>query len=218
MKLFALLSIFVPSLAFGQWRVAQDIPEDFHMHRGFYLSLTGGPAFGSITINATNASFGTMKLGGGSFQFDFKIGGVISEELNLILSCDVISRSFTNSSVTIDGSSVSTITDVTARDAMYGVGLTKYFMPDNIFISGTVGIGDFTMDGNNNSYGSRSKSGFGLQGKGGKEWWVSDYWGLGVAAGLGYLSADDQADPFNPAYSARISTTKFFVAFNTTFN
>jgi len=196
-----------------QESASQDIPKGFHKHDGFYLSFAGGPAIGAITLNATNASFNKMEMSGAGFQFDFKIGGVISEESNLILSFDVISRAISSPALTIDGNSVSTTSDVTASDVLYGVGITKYFMPDNIFINATVGVGTFSLDISNST--SSSKSGFGFQLKGGKEWWVSDNWGLGVAAGLSYISADDQT---NSSYSATISTTKFFVVFNTTFN
>jgi hypothetical protein len=71
-----------------------------------------------------------------------------------------------------------------------------------------------TINGTNSS----SQSGFTFQFKVGKEWWVSDNWGLGIAAGLGYLSADDQTEPSYPDYSGKLETTKFFVVFNTTFN
>jgi hypothetical protein len=195
---------------------AQNIPKGFHLHDGFYMSLNGGLAFGTITLEATNAGFNKMEFDGGGFQIDFKFGGVISEEDNLILSFDIISRAISSPSLTVNGSSVSTTSSVTAGDVMYGVGITKYFMPENIFINATVGITRFSLTINNTN--SSSQSGFGFQLKGGKEWWVSDNWGLGVAAGLGYSSADDQTESSNPSYSGKLSTTKFFLVFNTTFN
>jgi hypothetical protein len=88
-------------------------------------------------------------------------------------------------------------------------------MPDNYFINATVGLGKFTMQYNNTQ--STSESGFGFQIKGGKEWWVSDNWALGVAGGLAYLSANDQTVS-GSNYSGKLSTTKIFVVFNTTFN
>ena len=216
MKTIAVLLLVVPLIGFAQSLEGQNVPPGFHTHDGFYLSLNGGPAFGSITLNATNAPFNKMEFGGGGFQFDFKIGGVISEEQNLILSFDLISRAISSPTITVDGNSASTTSNVTANDELYGVGITKYFMPSNMFLNATVGIAKFTLQ--NNGTTSNSQSGFGLQIKGGKEWWLSSQWGLGVAAGFAYLSADDQSDPNYPGYSATISTTKFFVVFNTTFN
>ena len=186
------------------------------MHDGFYLSLTGGPAFGSITLDGTNGGFDKIELSGAGGQFDFKIGLVVSEEANLILSFDLISRAISSPTLTMDGTTVNTTSDVTASDLLFGAGITKYFMPANIFINATVGAGQFSLDLNNTT--SNSQTGFGFQIKGGKEWWVSDNWALGVAAGLSYISAPDQTDPSLPRYSGTLSTTKFFVVFNTTFN
>lgn len=216
MKTIALLLIVVSSLGFAQGPVTQDVPKRFHMHDGFYLSITGGVAYGPITLTGTNGGFNKIEVKGDGGQFDFKIGAVISEEANLILSFDLISRAISSPTLTMDGARVNTTSDVTASDLLYGVGITKYFMPENMFINATVGIGKFSMDFNGTT--SNSQSGFGLQIKGGKEWWVSDNWGLGVAAGLSYISASDAADASNPRYSGTLSTTKFFVVFNTTFN
>jgi hypothetical protein len=216
MKEVAFLLILVSSLGFAQGSASADVPEGYHIHDGFYLSLNGGPASGVITLNATGVSFKKQEYSGGGFQFDFKIGGVISEEANLILSFDMISRAISGPTFTQDGFSSVTTNNITASDVMYGVGITKYFMPSNIFVSTTVGIGKFVVNFSGSQ--ASSQTGFGLQLKGGKEWWVSDDWGLGVAAGFAYISADDQKEPAYPSYSATLSTTKFFVVFNTTFN
>lgn len=216
MKTIALFVILVSSMGFAQGPATQDVPKGFHMHDGFYLSLTAGPAFGTITLDATNAAFKKIEMSGAGGQFDFKIGAVIAEEENLVLSFDVIARAISAPTLTMDGATVNTTSDVTANDVLFGAGITKYFMPGNIFISATVGVGQFSMDFNNTT--SNSQEGFGFQLKGGKEWWVSDNWGLGVAAGLSYISASDQADASNARYSGKLSTTKFFVVFNTTFN
>jgi len=215
MKNILIALFFVSSIGLAQTPEEQTIPKGFHQHDGFYLSLTGGPAFGKITVEAANASFKKIEMSGAGFQFDFKIGGVISEENNLILSFDVISRAISGPTMTVDGNSANTNTDVTAGDVIYGVGITKYFMPDNIFINATVGLAKFTMQYNNAQ--STSESGFGFQIKGGKEWWVSDNWALGVAGGLAYISANDKTVS-GSNYSGKLSTTKFFVVFNTTFN
>ncbi|HCA81638.1 MAG TPA: hypothetical protein DEP53_18065 [Bacteroidetes bacterium] len=216
MKTITFLLVLVSSVGFAQGSVALDVPEGFHMHDGFYLSLTGGPAIGSITLDGTNGGFDKIELSGAGGQFDFKIGLVVSEEANLILSFDLISRAISSPTLTMDGTTVNTTSDVTASDLLFGAGITKYFMPANIFINATVGAGQFSLDLNNTT--SNSQTGFGFQVKGGKEWWVSDNWALGVAAGLSYISAPDQTDPSLPRYSGTLSTTKFFVVFNTTFN
>jgi hypothetical protein len=109
MKYILIFLLFISSIGFAQTPQEQIIPKGFHQHDGFYLSLTGGPAFGTITLDATNASFKKIEMSGAGFQFDFKIGGVISEENNLILSFDVISRAISGPTMTVDGASASTI-------------------------------------------------------------------------------------------------------------
>jgi hypothetical protein len=216
MKAFTILLLIISSIGFAQEPAMTETPKGSQTHDGFYLSLTGGPAFGDIVLEASNVSFKKMEFSGSGFQFDFKIGGVVSEESNLILSFDMISRAISGPSLTVDGVTATTTGDVIASDALYGVGLTKYFMPSNIFISATFGVGVFQLEFNNTK--ANSETGFAFQLKAGKEWWVSDNWGLGVAAGVASISADDKTDASMPNYSGQLSTTKFFVVFNTTFN
>src|SRR4029079_14699548 len=61
-----------------------------------------------------------------------------------------------------------------------GIGLTYYIMPVNVYVSGAVGIGQIVFE---NYHGDREGSdiGFASDVIVGKEWWVGDDWGLGVA-------------------------------------
>ncbi len=207
MKKIIALFIFVSSLGFAQ---------DSETHKGFYLSVTGGLAFGAITLNATNSTFNTLQANGTGFQYDIKIGAVVSEEENLILSLDAIGRAISAPSWTLDDTAVYSTSSVSASDAMYGIGITKYFMPSNMFVSGTFGLGKFQIDYANSKV--TSHSGFAFQLKGGKDWWVSDDWEFGISAGLARIAADDQSDPSNPSYSGTLSTIKVFVGLSVTYN
>ena len=124
----------------------QNASKESETHKGFYLSLSGGLAFGAITLNATNTTFSKLEANGTGFQYDFKIGAVVSEDENLILSLDAIGRSISGPTWTLDGADVYSTSNVAASDAMYGIGITKYFMPSNIFISGTFGLGKLQID------------------------------------------------------------------------
>jgi hypothetical protein len=205
-KIIALF-IFVSSLGFAQ---------DSETHKGLYLSVTGGLAFGAITLNATNSTFSTLEANGAGFQYDIKIGAIVSEEENLILSFDAIGRAISAPSWTLDDTAVYSTSSVSASDAMYGIGITKYFMPSNMFVSGTFGLGKFQIDYANSKV--TSHSGFAFQLKGGKDWWVSDDWELGISVGLAHIAADDQSDPSNPSYSGTLSTIKVFVGLSVTYN
>ena len=207
MKRIVALFIVASSLGFAQ---------ETETHKGLYLSLTGGLAFGAITLNATNRDFSKLEANGTGFQYDFKIGAVVLEDENLILSLDAIGRSISGLTWTLDGADVYTTSKVSAGDAMYGIGITKYFMPSNMFVSGTFGFGKFQLDFANVK--DVSHSGFACQLKGGKEWWGSDDVGLGIAGGLAYIAANDESDPSYPNYSGKLSTIKVFVGLSITYN
>ena len=216
MKIIVVLFILGSSLGIAQESETQNGALDNDTHKGFYLSLSGGLAFGAITLNATNTTFSKLEASGTGFQYDFKIGAVVSEDENLVLSLDAIRRIISGPTWSLDGSDVYSTTTVSASDVMYGIGITKYFMPSNMFISGTFGLGTFQIDYANSKV--TSQAGFAFQLKGGEEWWVSDDWGLGVAVGLAHTAANDKADPSNPSYSGKLSTTKFFGTLSATFN
>ena len=70
-----------------------------------------------------------------------------------------------------------------------GLGATYYFMPINIFISGSVGLSVLRVE-----IGSligiplkfETEAGFGASLLAGKEWWLFDNWALGFAGQLIY--------------------------------
>ena len=67
-------------------------------------------------------------------------------------------------------------------------------MPANVFLSGTVGIGTLTIKSN----GTDSSTQNGLVGRVGlgKEWFVSQSWGLGIAGYLNFaVNADKGTNP-----------------------
>lgn len=211
MKKIILLLMVFSAFAYSQ----ETPPPGFHTHDGFYLSMSIGPGFGDIKWEATNFTFRNVEYSGTGGQFEFKIGGVISN--NLILSFDVIARSILNPEMTEDGILIGTANDISITDVIIGAGLTYYFMPSNIFMSGTIGIGSFSIQNQSMGVSGSTKRGLGIEFKFGKEWWVSADWGLGIAAGIASVSADDKTIPFSN-YSGKLSTTRFFVLFNTTFN
>lgn len=151
-------------------------------HTGFYLSMSVGPNFPSITSEILPGSFKSTFTGTGA-QFDLKIGGAVKE--NLILHATLISNALAGPKVTIDGVSQNTTNDISIGEAMIGGGVTYYLMPANVFLSGSVGLGNFTVTEGNTSNSISTDRGFSMQLKIGKEWWVSKRWGLGIAGTYG---------------------------------
>jgi hypothetical protein len=215
MKIQAL--ILLTSLAgYAQSQYNPEAEPGYHKHDGFYLSMNGGPTFGDIVLKATGTSYNKLTFGGPGFLADLKIGGAIRE--NLILSGDYIFHVISGPDVDVDGVKGTANSNVSAGGGVLGLGVTYYFMPINIFLNGTLGLARFTLQDKSNNVNSSSESGLGFAVKAGKEWWVGKNWGLGISAGFLYASADDKAEPSAPSYSGKLSTGKFTVMFNSTFN
>ena len=146
-----------------------------HEHNGLYFSFS--PGLGEGNFQQANYQ-GTDKLeySGGTTNIDIKLGGVVAR--NLILSGDFIGTSMLWPDVRVGpidyGRENSEL-----RQGLLGLGLTYYFMPSNVFVSGTLGAGGFTYVNPNSDY--KSDRGVGFQMKIGREWWVSPRWGVGVS-------------------------------------
>lgn len=208
-------SIFQGVLLYSGLALAQ-AQEGYHEHDGFFLSMNIGPAFGPVLLEASGTSFRKLEVSGTGGTLDFKIGGTIKKTLTL--SFDIVTRGISGPDMEVDGQVSSASNSLNASDGLVGLGVTYYIMPVNILLSSTVGMASFTLKDDNSPLDARSESGFGLQMKAGKEWWVGKNWGLGISGGLGLLRADDKKDPNNPGYKGELSTKKFFVMFNTTYN
>jgi len=88
------------------------------------------------------------------------------------------------------GSSSGSTNNTSAGIGGLGVGLTYYIMPLNVFLAGTVGFGplSFSNNGTNSSTQNGLVGRFGL----GKEWFVSQSWGLGIAGYVNFGVNPDQ--------------------------
>ena len=188
-------------------------------HKGFFFSVNTGPVIGNIVLDGNDSMNSKMEISGIGGQVDIKVGGVVSEYANLIISVDLAYRMISAPSISLNGISVKTKDGVTASDLLFGVGITKYFMPSNAFISATFGSGSFGMEytkvnilnlSDSKNFNVNSADGFGFQLKGGIEWWYDENWGIGVTGGIAKIMVDDPEGKF--------STTKYFLQLSATFN
>ncbi|MCL2651426.1 MAG: hypothetical protein FWD60_10445 [Candidatus Azobacteroides sp.] len=207
-KVFLLLSFFLYLSSFCTI-YGQSGNVKFQQHTGFYLSMAIGPVFGDISVDD-----GTKYSGAGG-QFDLKIGGAIKE--NLILHATLISNALTGPKVTYNGYTETVTDNMSINEVMsLGGGLTYYFMPNNIFVSGTVGIGSFSItDSSDSSINVSTDNGFSMQLKVGKEWWISRKWGLGVALTYGSTSVNNRP---SSNINEKINSNRFGIVFNATLN
>jgi hypothetical protein len=179
------------------------IPPGYHTHDGFYLRLALG-AGGAWTSGAG------QKYSGGSVAFGAAFGGAITP--HLILYGEFIGHTIPNPTFEAFGTSQSLDADVDILGV--GPGVAYYFMPLNLYVSGTLLLQQVQLSNSNNSDRSfaLTKAGIGCSIMVGKEWWVADDWGLGVAAQLLLGSAKDSY------VDARWTSRGVAIMFSSTYN
>jgi hypothetical protein len=178
-------------------------------HDGLFLRLSGGAgtANSSIEIEAMGAK---IELSGSAVDMNFAIGGMVAPNLAVHGTLWGWSMEEPDLEITIPGyGSESGRVSGTAMMTAIGAGVTYYFMPVNMYASGSVGIGtlEFTEDNE-----SKTDSGPALDLTVGKEWWVGNSWGLGLAGGFSYHSLPEKDVDEN------WSGTSFALRFSATFN
>jgi len=183
----------------------------FHQHDGFYLRFHGG--IGSGKMVEENILGSDMTLSGMSNVFRIQIGGTIST--NLILFGEM--GAFVMSDPELEwGTNSGTMENVDMSISDIGAGLSYYFMPSNIYLSGTVVLSRNKIELKDLSRSASTEMGYGFYFSVGKEWWVSSEWGLGVA-GFGYYSqTTDKDESSQNEYT--VKNTVFGVVFSATYH
>lgn len=159
-------------------------------HDGFFLRLSSG--IGGGRVSGDNDTSG--KFTGATSQGSIAIGGVITD--NLALHADVFVASLFNPTYENKNGTAVTLNDldITMRFGSVGVGVTYYIMPMNLYLCGSLGLAVASTEVRYTRLGLtftdtwESQTGFGLNLMVGKEWWVSDNWGLGVAGQFIYAN------------------------------
>ena len=175
----------------------------YQRHFGFYIRPDLG--FGYLTQTESGVT-----ISGLSGLAGVAIGGAIRE--NSILAVHIIDAVAQNPNVSSGGLSA-TANDTTVT--MWGIGpqYTYYFMPSNLYLSTTLALTRLHVSSGNNS--GDTDWGLGTRIALGKEWWVSDHWGLGVA---GHISFSTNQDPVSGGGSSTLTTWTFGAAFSATYN
>ncbi len=154
---------------------------------GFFMRLSGGGGSASTKITYQGQE---LKMDGAAGDVNLAFGAIVSPNLAihgtlwgwLVSDPTVSAAGFTGTANNVD-LSMSAI----------GGGLTYYFMPVNIYLSGSIGVGKLTIDGY--GFSGSTDAGFVADLTLGKEWWVGNNWGLGVAVGGGFHSIPDPDIP-----------------------
>jgi hypothetical protein len=149
-------------------------------HDGFFLRLSMGPGAGRTryeeSIDGVRVS--EVDASGLSGLLDIGVGGRLVG--NLILHGDLIFSRFYSATRMVDDVKDATVS-VSTSATLVGAGVSYYFMPLNVYLSTTLGLGWLFERREGDEL--RSGTGFSLAFAAGKEWWVgrSGTWGVGAA-------------------------------------
>ncbi len=153
-------------------------------HDGFFLRLSAGAGGAKTSEDFSNSS---LEVSGAAGDVNFAIGGMISP--NFAIHGTLFGWSLTDPEVKLTGYGSGTLNGDLSMSAV-GAGFTYYFMPANLYISPSVGVGTLTLDIDGLDD-VESDPGLAMDFTIGKEWWVGNSWGLGVAGAVGYHSIED---------------------------
>ncbi len=164
---------------------AQDRP---HTHDGFFLRLAGGPGYSRSTVKYQGADLETT---GGGAALSVAIGGSVVEDL--AIHAELFGVSAVAPTVSQNGTRIGSGSREDSLSSVgIGAGLTYYFSPTNLYLSAAFGMGRVALRANGDEV--HSDTGIGLDFLLGKEWWVSENWGLGLAGQLIFTSVPSSGD------------------------
>ncbi len=156
-----------------------------NIHDGLYLRAHLGVGYLQLSTDG-------MSLSGPGISFGFALGGAIAP--NLIIYGTGFGSTAPNPQVRIEGSASGMYKGVNLALVGLGGGLA-YYLANNVYLAGTVASMQWSLNDANDSYTlTESKYGIGFQGLVGKEWWVAEDWGVGVAGEVMAATMSDDAD------------------------
>lgn len=176
-----------------------------HRHLGFFIRPDVG--FGYAQTSASSGS-NTSKLSGGAGFVGVAIGGAVAE--NVILAGNLFGVGVSQPTLTVNGSSSSTSSTDTGLGGV-GLEVDYYFMPVNLYLGATLAATKQTLTASGRRY--ETGTGVGAILAVGKEWWVSDHWGLGLAGKL-LLSSNQDTGTNPPTWNAAGLSAVFSATYN----
>jgi hypothetical protein len=132
-----------------------------------------------------------VRVGGVGGNINIALGGAVVE--NFILHTDLFGASAANPTVYEDGEDVGNLDQFSFSGL--GAGMTFYFMPANVYLSGSVGFGAAAL--NVDLVVFESDVGVTMNTLVGKEWWMNDDWAIGGALRFMYLHVPGDSENFN---------------------
>lgn len=183
-------------------------------HDGFMLrmALAFGGSVMTESLDAPAIGATSFEYSGFALGFSLDLGASPTDDLVIHARlADVVNPS---PSVSMDGTDLGEAQDLSLIANLFGVGITYYFMPINFYVTGVIGPSWLTLSDQTSDTSDSSDVGFGLNLDLGKEWWVSDNWGLGLAGRFWLTTLEHQSDSAVPVDYMLLA---FGVAFSATY-
>ena len=151
-------------------------PPPAPVHAGFFLRLHLG--IGLDSFSSSGGSTGTTQISGPGPSLALAVGGAIAPNLALF-------GTFFETGVGGPATVKTTRTDIAATDNVglggLGGGVVYYLEPLNLYLSGALALTVLVVNDVKGNTLAETKGGIGFEGMVGKEWWVSQHWGVGSA-------------------------------------
>jgi tetratricopeptide (TPR) repeat protein len=179
--------------------------EPVYEHEGFFFRAMLGFGFGLASVGIELADTpmgepyrGTLSATGTSTSLQLAAGWAFFE--NLVFQVEFFGTTMLAGDISASGNPGPVVRDALAsvktKYNAFGalLGATYYFMPIDIFVSASAGLGFATLD--RPMQPSDDRLGLAVAASGGKEWWIGEEWGLGLALSY-YLTITGQAGGAN---------------------
>jgi hypothetical protein len=193
-------------------RAAPPPPPGYHTHDGFYLRLHLGFGYTSMWANSAGTN---VKISGDSAAIGITLGGAITD--NLIIYGTMSGTTISTPDVKMGN--LSSTENGDADSFGFGGGVAYYIQPTNVYVAATLLANKLELSNSNGTVTNETDFGFGVEGIVGKEWWVSDNWGIGAAARAQFASMKDgRTDKALTSPGDTWKTAAFSLLFSATYN
>lgn len=147
-----------------------------------------------------------LSLQGAGPELNVRLGG--TPVTNFVVFGEVSVQLAPSPTAELGGQSYETNDSTQLSFNTIGPGVAYYFGPSSFFVSGTLGLAAAELDAGGHR---ATANGFGFRLGVGKEWWVSDQWGIGLAANYSQASVTDDVD-------AEFTSRAFGLSFSATYH
>jgi hypothetical protein len=171
-----------------------------HKHDGFFLRMCAGFGFGHSSVEDDQGDNNTIR--GGSSASNLAIGAMVTE--NFAVHADAFHMVLIEPESYRNGKPEGTVPGRYVAGGL-GAGITYYIMPTNLYISASL---DFVvLKADLGILELESDTGMGIDFLIGKEWWVSDNWGIGIAGQFVYALVPSNSNATHHSFGGAVLFT-----------